>query len=58
MSHIPSRQFKTKNGNSYEVIATDYGDSHKAIDAIDTIKNSKGETKKMKRSKTLEFIKS
>lgn len=58
MTYIKNRFFTTKNGNSYEVIATDYGDSKFAIDAIDTIRNSKGEKTKMKRSKTLKFIQS
>lgn len=58
MTYIKNRCFTTKDGNNYEVIATDYGTSKFAIDAIDTIRNSKGEKVKMKRSKTLEFIKS
>lgn len=56
MSYIKSRFF-TKKGRKYEVIATAYGYSKDVLDAIDTIRNDKGQTKKMKRSETLKFIK-
>lgn len=58
MSYLKSRFFKTSNGNEYEVIRTEYGNSKEVLSAVDTIRNSKGITKKMTRKKTLEFIKS
>lgn len=46
MSYIKDRFFTTKNGNTYEVVATETGNSNDALDAIDTIKNAKGVKKK------------
>lgn len=58
MSYLKSRFFTTSNGNEYEVIQTEYGNSKEVLSAVNTIRNSKGITKKMIRSKTLQFIKS
>lgn len=55
---IENRIFTTKNGHTYEVICTETYIGDKVWSAVDTIKNNKGDTKKMSRIKTLEFIKS
>lgn len=56
MTYIKNRQFKTSNGNEYEIVITEYGLTKEVSSAIDTVRNSEGIKQKMNRNKTLKFI--